>query len=85
MYVTVKHVALAHAHLGVVEIVNNINLNYIFLFFISLTLLQIRPADSEKHKIKLVWPNMACAADLQSCCVPLPSYLRKKETLIENK
>ena len=28
---------------------------------------------------------MACAADLQSCCVPLPSYLRKKETLIENK
>ena len=55
MYVTVEHVALAHAHLGAVEIVNNINLNYIFYFF--WTLLQIRPADSEKHKIKLVWPN----------------------------
>ena len=53
MYVTVKHVALAHAYLGAVEIVNNINLNYIFF----LTLLQIRPTDSEKHEIKLVWPN----------------------------
>ena len=56
MYVTVKHVALAHAHLGAVEIVNNINLNYIFYFYFW-TLLQIRPADSEKHKIKLVWPH----------------------------